>query len=163
MPNRAEDALLFIYLAEDCSEDNPLSTMRFDEKEEEARRLVYGNKYLDSVYTPAELRMIDAAREEVNNLYVTDYHKDVRAYDKKIDQMSDLLNDTKPTIVKNTRTSNENVTFSSNIDIINNILKDIVGLVTTKTMIIDSYVNGSSGKSIRGMSKSPLESGLLST
>lgn len=153
---------MFIYLAEDCSADNPLATLRFDEKEEEARQIVFGVQGLHTVYDKSALILIDDARTEFRKKYVSDYHKDMSAYDKKIDQMSDLLNDTEPTIVKNVRISNDNVTFSSNIDIINGVLKDIVGLITTKTVIIDSYVNGSSGKAIRG-GRSPLEKGLLST
>ncbi len=124
--------------------------------------LVFGTTDLTEIFSDKEIFLLEEARVEYRNEYVNDYHYDMKSYDKKIDQLNDLLLTEGPKIVKNTKLSSGYVSYSSNIHLINNILKDVVELVITKTSLIEAYINGSSFRISRGSNDfSPIETGKI--
>ena len=92
---------------------------------------------------------------------VQDMQKDVAAYDKKLDQFSEMLDKTHPTIERN-KNSYDHISYSTNIDIINSVLRDVVSLIQAKASLIAMMVQGTVPKNLRG-GLSPLIKGKIKT
>jgi hypothetical protein len=155
---------LYIYLSSDPSEDNPMSNIRYDLKDTEARNLVFGTTKLRDVFSDEDIFKIVAAQRAYVKEYTSEYQHDMMSYDKKLDQLNSVLKTEVPVIKKNVKASTGEVSFTSNIPIINRILKDVISIVTTKTRLMEVYLNGSSAKFKRGVEKggvSPLSGGKL--
>jgi len=147
----SSDALLYIFLSEDYTENNRLSTLVLAEKHEEARKLVFGSKKLSDVFSNDEMTAIERGKNYYQDHEVSDYSKDMAAYDKKLDEVNDLIKRSKPIILKNIKESYGAVSYTSNLSIINGLLKDVVSIIITKTKLIEAYINGSSSKLTRGL------------
>lgn len=151
-------ALLYVFFACDLSKENPLRDLPFDIKVEDAELRVFGSKGIPEDW----LQDIHKAMKDYESKVVTDEEKDIYTYDKKMDQFNTLLKDTKPKIKKNVNINTDNVSFSTNIDIINGTLKDIINIIQAKASLVALYTTGSIPKYLRG-GLSPLTQGKLKT
>ena len=92
----------------------------------------------------------------------TDEQKDIATYSKKMDQFRVMLHGMKPTIEKNVHEVTDMVSYSTNMDIINSVLKDIVSLIQAKSSMIALHTTGVIPKHLRG-GLSPLTKGKINT
>lgn len=154
--------LLYVFLMCDISSNNPIRDVPYKEKEAEARAVIFDDpdynvfKELGKEWHD----MLVAAIKCYEKNIVTDEEKDIYAYDKKMDQFREMLLETLPKIEKNFGTTG--VSYSTNIDIINNVLEDIVTLIQTKASLVSMMVQGTVPKHLRG-GLSPLSTGQINT
>ena len=155
---------IFIFLICDLSNDNPLVDRPYNTKREEALQVAFGddldkfNKIKDSndLVRDNVNRCIDIYLKEVN----TDAQKDIATYSKKMDQFRVMLNAMKPRIERNVSERTEAISYSTNMEIINSVLRDIVSLIQAKASMVALYTTGSIPKHLRG-GLSPLAKGNL--
>ena len=149
--------LLYVFFAKDLSDDNPLVDIPFDEKEDEARLRAFGS----STYgIPESVQpLVDKALVAYDRL-VTEHQREMYTYEKKMDQFGFLLKKTTPRIEKNVHAQSGFVSFTTNIDIINAILKDITNIIQAKASLMSLHIQGSLPKHLRGK-LSPLTKGKL--
>lgn len=147
---------LFIFLLCDLSNDNPLVDRPFDSKREDALSVAFSTAdgmnefktYLDSHPTLKDsINSAIAAYVEYEN---TDEQRDINTYNTKMDQFRYMLKDMEPTIIKNENERTGFITFSTNIDIINSVLNDVVSLIQAKASMIALYTTGIVPKHLRG-------------
>lgn len=143
--------LFYVYFFCDLSKDNPLKDIPYFRKDAEARFRAYGN---DS--QPLSPK-IEAA---IATYPTTEEQKDIYTYDKKMDQFNVLLKDTLPKIERNENDNTGVVSFTTNIDIINGTLKDIINIIQAKASLVALYTMGSIPKHLRG-GLSPLTKGKI--
>lgn len=91
---------------------------------------------------------------------VAEEQKDINIYNKKMDEFNILLKDTIPKIERNTNENTGVVSFTTNIDIINGTLKDIINIIQAKASLVALYTTGSIPKHLRG-GLSPLTKGKI--
>lgn len=154
--------LLYVFLLCDISYDNPIRDVPYTEKENEARLVVFDDSDY-SIYDNLGKEWSDLTIEAIrcyDKEIVQDDDKDIYAYDKKMDQFREMLMDTTPRIEKNF--GQDAISYSTNIDIINNVLEDIVSLIQTKASMVAMMVQGSIPKHLRG-GLSPLSKGDINT
>lgn len=157
---------IFIFLLCDLSNDNPLVDRPWNTRREEALSVAFGDgltKFValkDSNEQVRDLinKCIDVYLKNVN----TDEQKDIATYSKKMDQFRVMLHDMKPVIAKNVNEFNEKITYSTNMDIINSVLGDIVSLIQAKASMIALHTTGMIPKHLRG-GLSPLAQGGIAT
>ena len=145
---------IFIFLFCDLSNDNPLVDRPYNTKREEALSIAFGERldeFSKTKDTNEDLRdkinkCIDIYLKEVN----TDEQKDIATFSKKMDQFRVMLQGMKPRIEKNTHETTGIVSFSTNMDIINSVLKDIVNLIQAKASMIALHTTGVIPKHLRG-------------
>ena len=157
---------LFIFLLCDLSNDNPLVDRPYNTKRDDALQIAFGEtleeftKLKDADPNIRDLinKSIDIYIKEVN----TDEQKDIATYNKKMDQFRIMLHGMTPKIEKNTHELNGTVSYSTNIEIINSVLGDIVSLIQAKASMIALHTNGTLPKHLRG-GLSPLSRGKMDT
>jgi hypothetical protein len=86
----------------------------------------------------------------------------IYTYNKKMDELGELLRETHPKIQKNENVNSGVISFTTNIDIINAILKDITNIIQAKASLLALYTTGRIPKHLRG-GLSPLAEGKLKT
>jgi hypothetical protein len=91
-------------------------------------------------------KCIDVYLKDVN----TDEQKDIATYSKKMDQFRVMLNGMKPTIEKNTHEQTGMISYSTNMEIINSVLRDIVSLIQAKSSMVALHTTGIIPKHLRG-------------
>ena len=143
--------LLYVYFFCVLSKDNPLRDIPYFKKDAEARLRAYGNKH-----QPLSPKVETA----VAAYHTTEEEKDIYTYDKKMDQFNVLLKDTLPKIERNENDNTGVVSFTTNIDIINGTLKDIINIIQAKASLVALYTTGSMPKHLRG-GLSPLTKGKI--
>jgi len=143
--------LIYVFLSCDLSADNPILEIPYSRKEEEARLIAFGSEDYDieKELGPAMNQMVMEAKRVYKTEIVTDEQKDILAYDKKLDQFSEMLEITHPTIERN-ENSYGFISYSTNIEIINGVLRDIVSLIQAKASLIAMMVQGTVPKNLRG-------------
>lgn len=154
--------LLYVYLLCDLSHNNPIRDVTYLHRQEEAKLIAFDSNVYDierELGTEWNKLTIDAIRCYNKNI-VTEDEKDIYAYDKKMDQFRFMLLETTPRIERND--TGDSISYTTNIDIINNVLEDIVSLIQTKASIVSMIVQGSVPKHLRG-GISPLTSGKINT
>jgi hypothetical protein len=131
--------------------ENPLRDIPYFKKDTEARLRAYGNG--TQLISPK----VEAA---IASYPTTEEQKDIYTYDKKMDQFNVLLKDTEPKIERNENDNTGVVSFTTNIDIINGTLKDIINIIQAKASLVALYTTGSIPKHLRG-GLSPLTKGKI--
>jgi len=155
--------LLYVYLLCDMSMSNPIKDVAYTDRQKEALSVVFDSetyaieKELGSDWNKLTIAAINCYNKNI----VLEEEKDIYAYDKKMDQFRAMLLDTVPRIEKNVN-KNEIVSFSTNIEIINSVLEDIVALIQTKSSLVSMIVQGTIPKHLRG-GLSPLTTGKINT
>jgi hypothetical protein len=157
---------IFIFLLCDLSNDNPLVDRPYNTRREEALDVAFGST-LESF--KARLASSDILRDLINkciDVYIkdvnTDEQKDVATYSKKMDQFRVMLHGMQPTIERNTNERTGMISYSTNMDIINSVLSDIVSLIQAKASMIALHTTGIIPKHLRG-GLSPLAKGKVET
>jgi hypothetical protein len=157
---------IFIFLLCDLSNDNPLVDRPYNTRREEALDVAFGSRLgdfkvlLDSSDGLRDLinKCMDFYIKEVN----TDEQKDIATYSKKMDQFRVMLHGMKPTIERNTHETTQMISFSTNMEIINSVLGDIVSLIQAKASMVALHTTGIIPKHLRG-GLSPLAKGKVET
>ena len=153
---------IFIFLLCDLSNDNPLVDRPYNTRREESLDVAFGST-LESFKTRLEKsnilrdlinKSIDFYLKEVN----TDEQKDIATYSKKMDQFRIMLQGMRPIIEKNTHETTGVISYSTNMDIINSVLRDTVALIQAKASMIALHTTGQIPKHLRG-GLSPLDKG----
>jgi hypothetical protein len=156
---------IFIFLLCDLSNDNPLVDRPYNTRREEALDVAFGagledfKKLLETVDGIRDLvnKCIEFYIKEVN----TDEQKDIATYSKKMDQFRVMLHGMKPLIERNVHDQTEFVSYSTNMEIINSVLRDIVSLIQTKSSMVALHTTGVIPKHLRG-GLSPLDQNKIS-
>ena len=159
-----DEICVFIFLLCDLSNDNPLVDRPYNTRREEALEVAFGKdlqefiKIKDSSGNLRDLtnKAIDVYIKHVN----TDEQKDIAAYSKKMDQFRVMLEGMKPTIEKNIHEVTGMISYSTNMDIINSVLRDVVSLIQAKASMIALHTTGVIPKHLRG-GLSPLTKGKI--
>ena len=150
--------LLYVYLLKDMGNNNPIKDMREEAKHAEALRIAFGDgmEKIDASWKS----MVSKAIKYYDSNIVTDFQREIRVYDDKMDQIGRVLKDMEPEIETNLNTVTGTTTFTSNIDIINRMLKEVLSLIQTKTSLIALNAEGRVSKSLRG-SLTPMSLGKI--
>jgi len=154
--------LLYVFLVCDISYDNPIRDVPYVDKQREAAMVAFNDEDY-SIYNTLGKEWHELTIEAIkcyDKEIVQDEDKDVYAYDKKMDQFREMLMETTPRIEKNF--GPDTISYSTNIDIINNVLEDIVTLIQTKASMVSMIVQGTVPKHLRG-GLSPLTKGDINT
>lgn len=157
---------IFIFLLCDLSNDNPLVDRPYNTRREEALEVAFGSRLGDFKDILAENdtlrdlinKCIDFYIKEVN----TDEQKDIATYSKKMDQFRVMLHGMQPVIEKNVHESTQMISYSTNMEIINSVLGDIVSLIQAKASMVALHTTGVVPKHLRG-GLSPLAKGKVET
>lgn len=149
---RGDECLLYVFLSCDLSWDNPILEIPFTNKDFEAKLLAFGDGTYDieKKLGPKTRIMVEEACAVYRKEIVLDEQKDIAAYDRKMDQFLEMLKNTTPTIEKNTSGESGVVSYSTNIEIINGVLQDIVVMIQSKSSLIAMMVQGTVPKNLRG-------------
>lgn len=155
--------LIYVLLSCDLSADNPILEIPYSRRDEEARLISFGkfDFNIEKEFGPEWEQLALEGKRVYKLEYVTDEQKDISAYDKKLDQFLEMLETTHPTIERN-ENSYGAISYSTNIDIINGVLRDIVSLIQAKASLISMMVQGTIPKHLRG-GLSPLSRGQVKT
>ena len=147
---------IFIFLLCDLSNGNPLVDRPFDSKKIDALIVAFsGPENAANFKTSMESNV--ALKDAINSAisaYVeyenTDEQRDINTYNTKMDQFRYMLKNMTPVIIKNENEKTGFKTFSTNIDIINSVLNDVVSLIQAKASMIALYTTGTVPKHLRG-------------
>jgi hypothetical protein len=154
--------LLYVFLVCDISYDNPIRDVPYIDKQREAAMVIFDDEDY-SIYNNLGKEWNDLTIEAIkcyDKEVVQDEDKDIYAYDKKMDQFREILMETVPRIEKNFGPNS--ISYSTNIEIINTVLEDIVTLIQTKASMVSMIVQGTVPKHLRG-GLSPLTKGDINT
>jgi hypothetical protein len=157
---------IFIFLLCDLSNDNPLVDRPYNTRREEALDVAFQQdlqrftaiKDANVVLRDNINKCIDIYLKNVN----TDEQKDIATYSKKMDQFRVMLQGMRPVIEKNVHEITENISYSTNMEIINSVLGDIVSLIQAKSSMVALHTTGIVPKHLRG-GLSPLAKGKVET
>lgn len=151
--------LLYIYLLCDISYENPLRDVPYTTKDKEALSVVFNDENFNIKLLGEEWStLISKAIARYEKSVITDDERDIYAYDKKMDQFREMLLETTPRIEKNFGPNS--ISYTTNIEIINSVLEDIVMLIQTKASLVSMMVQGTIPKHLRG-GLSPLSTGQI--
>lgn len=161
--------VMFIACVTDLSPDNPYSSLpRTSKVDIIFQRVFKTDKTYNEHFTDEQKAIIDKGSKEYDKLFNIALDKDLSTYDIKMDQLNTMLQTLYPVINKNIHDTTEKVSFSTNIDIINKVLQDIVNLIKAKMSITQNYSQEANIKVYRGKKKakkagtnSPLSEGLI--
>jgi hypothetical protein len=157
---------IFIFLLCDLSNDNPLVDRPYNTRREEALDVAFQQdlqrftaiKDANVILRDNINKCIDIYLKNVN----TDEQKDIATYSKKMDQFRVMLQGMRPVIEKNVHEITENISYSTNMEIINSVLGDIVSLIQAKSSMVALHTTGIVPKHLRG-GLSPLAKGKVET
>lgn len=139
---RANQLLLFVYYFYDL--DSPFYDLDEREKEQVCLKNSIGDKITDD-----ESKMLEELISLYKKLNETSEKRFLAIFDKKIDDLRELLSDTKPEIISNE--NNQGVTiFTTNTKIITDLMKAFTELSENKQKIVDSLEKRSNNSKIRG-------------
>ena len=121
---QACEILTYIHLVSQIDSDAPFASSA----ETEVRQLATMNIWRDEKGRPSqeELEPFESAVIAYRQAYETEERRAVRVYKNKIDQLTQLLEDTIPAIVKT------NSGYKTNVDIINKMMKEMTNLMDAK-------------------------------
>ena len=157
---------IFIFLLCDLSNDNPLVDRPWNTRREEALSVAFGDDLTEFITLKDSNEKIRDLINRSIEIYIknvnTDEQKDIATYSKKMDQFRVMLHEMKPVIAKNINEWNEKITYSTNMEIINSVLGDIVSLIQAKASMIALHTTGMIPKHLRG-GLSPLAQGGIIT
>ena len=140
---KAKAIVMYIFLVYDRTDDNPLCDLPMQERVVEAKSVT--NIDLKD-YDQSKLNLaIDKYKQKYD-----DMQHDIDAYDHKLFEFIDLLEDTDPDIIKNTHELNGKISFSTNIDIIITALENSLNIIMDKVVLTDMKRSGKYVKQLRG-------------
>ena len=156
-------ALLFVFFMEELSENNPLSQIPFYNKLRSSLYRAFGseNFNIEKELSASWLKAINDARVSYRK-NVPDTLKDIATFDRKMDELRIMLNETVPVIKKNTHDNSGKVSFSTNTAIINKALTSIIAIIQSKASLMAVHIQGTVPKHLRG-GLSPLSKGKIKT
>ena len=156
--NKANSMLYFVFLLSDISDENPLRDVNPDKLEEEAKFRAF--KKRDKIFTTKEEELLSAAITKYAYLNMTPEERMLYTFDKKIKQLVDMLDSSKPETVTNVE--NGVVSFVSNSKMITDALSRVSKIRKVREKILSSIKNEAISQKVRGqLSLSPLVRGLL--
>lgn len=152
-------ALLYVFLSCDESKNNPIKDVPHNSRDSHALLNAFGSDTYDIGKQLGDewLSFITNGKHAYKTNIVKEEEKDLAVYDKKLDQFRVMLSTTDPIIERN-EDKDGNISFTTNIDIINGVLADVVNLINTKASLMSMYLNGDASKVIRA-GLSPLSRG----
>ena len=119
----------------------------FTAEEDEIRELSKQNYFNEEFPFPdAHAELIETALQKYKEAFDKPEVRILKLFDDKIDQIKNIIRDTKPKIVENTNPTTGAVTFSSNIEIITKSMEKIDGLLVAKARLEAKIRNESEGK-----------------
>lgn len=159
----AVKAILYVFFTEDLSDDNPLSSLPYFRKPKESLKRAFGDEAYD-----IEQKLGTAWYEAINTARVSyrdevaDTLKDIATFDRKMDELGAMLNETTPIIKRNEHEVSGKITYSTNTDIINKSLASVVNIIQSKASLVAIHIQGTVPKHLRG-GLSPLSKGQIKT
>ena len=156
--NKANSMLYFVFLLADITEENPLKDVPANKLEEEAKFRAFRKR--DKNFTTKEEELLSAAISKYSYLNMTPEERMLYTLDKKIVQIVDMLDSSKPETVTNVE--NGVVSFVSNSKMITDALSRVSKVRKVREKILSSIKNEAVSQKVRGqLSLSPLVRGLL--
>lgn len=123
---KATALISYVHLAAQIDPEAPF----FGAKEDEAKGLAAKNIWRDKI--PRTIDNYDVAIKAYIDAYETADVRVMKTYSKKIDELEEIISDTKPKIEENINDKTGAVTFSTNIKIISDTMKDMNSLMDEK-------------------------------
>jgi hypothetical protein len=158
---------IFIFLLCDLSNDNPLVDRPYNTRREEALEIAFKEERDRFMALKDNNEIIRDTINKCIEIYIkyvnTDEQKDIATYSKKMDQFRVMLNGMKPAIEKNTNIRTNMISYSTNMDIINSVLGDIVKLIQAKASMVALHTTGAIPKHLRGKLSGIVQEDLLSS
>jgi hypothetical protein len=153
-PSLYDKVCIFIFLLCDLSNDNPLVDRPYNTRREEALEVAFGSDLARFMALKDNNEVIRDTINKCIEIYIkdvnTDEQKDIATYSKKMDQFRVMLNGMKPAIEKNTNDRTNMISYSTNMEIINSVLRDIVSLIQAKSSMVALHTTGIIPKHLRG-------------
>lgn len=150
--------LLYVYLLSDYGMLNPLRDLDYNEKESSALRYAYADGKLPT--NEKRLELIENARSVYRHLNETSERRLSAVIDKQIDQLRELLDQTKPEIIVQKNAKGETEGFVSNIKLIQEAIREVEKMVKAKVSIEQNLL-ASNTRAKANQQRSPLETGQI--
>jgi hypothetical protein len=143
---------VYVYLMADRTDENPVKDLPAADRAALAAKAAFKtdaaiakNLNNGSVHKDA-LSCIQDYRSELTDKV----QADIDVYDNKITQFIKLLKDTKPQIIKNEHEQTGKTSYTTNIDIINTVLENVIKIIIDKATIASAKKTGKFVESLRG-------------
>ena len=147
---RGPKLLQVIYYKHSREADNPFRDIDIRIAEENIMQTVFKVAHMDDLKLSAKDRALFESAEKIFLKYNTTPESRLEAsIDKKIDEMSTLVNKTKP-VIEETVTKSGEVKFSSNMPIILNMFAKIEVIMKSKTLLQNSIQKKQAKGKLRG-------------
>ena len=137
---------LYVFLTADRTGDNPIKDIPETKREALAKKIAFE----DGIGSDRYSELATKAIKEYKDHYFDKTQADIDLYDKKMIEFMDLLRRTKPKIVKNINAKTENISFTTNINIITTVLENIIKIIIDKAVMVGLQSTGNSTTSLRG-------------
>lgn len=145
---------LFLFLVYDRSDENPMKDLSESERRKDAGSTIFGDEEVNLIEIfPGNDTLIRTSIEEYVAIGKNDkMQKELDLYDKKIYQFIAQLEDPKnaPKIVRNEHDLSGKVSFTTNIDILTQILDDVIKIIYDKATVLGMKKSGKFLKGLRG-------------
>jgi uncharacterized protein YwqG len=151
----ANRMLLYVFYCCDLTKDNPMRSIDFRMKEEQAfARSFHGTN--KTKFTKKEEALINDAIEAYNYFNEDSAERAIIAIDKKIDEARTKLADEEVEIIRNVNENTGVVSFTSNEAILGNIAKQIGDFMSLKIQISNAAKKIENSGRVRGNKGSSL-------
>lgn len=151
--------LMYIFFSSSLAEENPYRDLEAKAREKEAIYRAFNNHKKEAL-TSEEMDIILPAKEAYIKFTETADERIVFSYNKKLDELQELLDTNKPVIERYDNETTGEVKFSTNSDIITKIMGSIDTLIEKREKIKASLLNqNTSGRVKGGYSSSLIEKG----
>jgi hypothetical protein len=156
---KANNMLYFVFLMADITEDNQLRDISPSKRAEEAK--FHAFKKRDKEFTDKEYQLLSAAIQKYTYLNTTPEERMLKLFDKKIKELIEVLESTRPETVTNEE--NGVVSFVSNSKIITDSMTKIARVRKDREKILSVIKKEAVSQKIRGqLALSPHVRGLIS-
>jgi len=139
---RGDDIIKYIWLSNNRTNDNPLKDLDEAYRSKEAEKIAFGENFKWNIYSDEDIAKIKKSAMKYLKAQSTGLQKEIDLYDKKIYQFIDLLRSTEPEIIKNIHEITGKVSFTTNIDIINSVLENVIDIVSNKLKLKEMKKTG---------------------
>jgi hypothetical protein len=143
----ANKLLFYVYLMADLSEDCPTKDLDHSMKDQECRFLAFKSKNYQ--FEDEDVEYVQAALDAYKKFNENAEERMLKTYDKKIDEVRHMLDETTPQISDGVNNSGVTV-YTSNVDIINRALKEVSNLVKAKNDLRQAILAGKGAGHVRG-------------
>jgi len=138
---------LYVFLRADRTGDNPIKDIPEPRNPKMAKTLAFGDKNL---FKKEHLELAEKAVTEYKKDHYDETQADIDLYDKKMVEFMQLLEETKPVIVRNVHDTTGKVSFTTNVDIITSILDNVIKIIIDKATMVGLQKSGNSIVHLRG-------------